>query len=401
MKLHRVTVQAVVNALEEIFVSNRYADKVIERILKSNPKWGARDRAFIAENVYGIVRNWRFMNFITDNSEYKANKGSLWYITGAWLFTKEYEIPEWPEFKNINFHRIIKLINEAQHLPAIQQSYPDWLHQLMLSTVGESWYDEMIALNQQAPLVLRVNTLKTTPAELISQFESQGITAKPISESYPDALIINKRVNLFSNPLFEKGWFEVQDASSQRVAHFMEIKPGQTIIDACAGAGGKSLHIASVLKNKGKIIAMDKEEWKLKELKRRANRAGVYNIETQMASPESTQSLFESADCLLLDVPCSGLGVLKRNPDAKWKLSMDFIEKVQSEQSNILVEYSKMLKQGGFLTYVTCSILPDENQKQIQKFLAQNNNYTLLKEQSFSPNLSGFDGFYMALLQKN
>ena len=155
------------------------------------------------------------------------------------------------------------------------------------------------------------------------------------------------------------------------------------------------------MKNKGQIIALDIFDWKLAELKRRAKRAGAHNIETRLISDNKViKRLHNTADKLLIDAPCSGLGVLKRNPNTKWKIDLDFINRIQSEQKQILHQYSKMLKVGGQMIYATCSILPSENNQQVELFLQNNPNFSLLSDQTLFPS-SGYDGFYMALLQRN
>ncbi len=192
----------------------------------------------------------------------------------------------------------------------------------------------------------------------------------------------------------------MQDAGSQAIAPYLRIESGQRVIDACAGAGGKTLHLAALMKNKGRIIAMDTEEWKLQELQKRARRAGISNIEPKVIeSGKTVKRQANSADRLLLDVPCSGLGVLKRNPDAKWKLSLDFINKVRELQQHILRDYCDMLKPGGLLVYSTCSILPSENEEQVRVFLDSNKNFQLISDRHIFPS-EGFDGFYMALMKK-
>ncbi|MCZ8215023.1 MAG: class I SAM-dependent methyltransferase, partial [Cyclobacteriaceae bacterium] len=183
---------------------------------------------------------------------------------------------------------------------------------------------------------------------------------------------------------------------SQAIAPFLQVEPGMRVIDACAGAGGKTLHLAALMQNKGRIISMDTEEWKLTELKLRARRAGVGNVETRVIESTKTIKRMEKmGDRVLLDVPCSGLGVLRRNPDAKWKLSPEFIEKVIDLQKNILHDYSMMVKPGGKLVYSTCSLMPTENEKQVATFLANNPDFTLEEEKHIWPS-EGFDGFYMA-----
>jgi len=192
----------------------------------------------------------------------------------------------------------------------------------------------------------------------------------------------------------------LQDASSQRVALFLDVNEKMRVIDACAGGGGKTLHIAALMKNTGHIIAMDTEQWKLDELKRRARRASATNIEPRLIdSSKVIKRLYDTADRVLLDVPCSGLGVLRRNPDAKWKLNLEFIERVKKLQYEILDRYSRMVKLHGKLVYATCSILHSENQLQVNLFLEQHKNFKLEEEKQIFPS-EGFDGFYMARMYR-
>lgn len=399
MKVHRILVEAVISALEQIFIEGRYADKVIERILKSNAKWGARDRAYIAENTYEIVRWWRLINFVGDNNEANINKGSLWHLFGVWQVLKGAEYPAWTEFKNVKPTLIFKRKLDAQKDIPIAQSIPDWLNEFGKDQLGESWVDEITALNKPAALIIRVNTLKTTRQKLLQELSKLDIKAEPLTD-HPDAIKLFKRTNLFANPLFKAGLFEVQDASSQKVASFLDVKPGMHVIDACAGAGGKTLHLSALMESKGRIVSLDTELWKLEELRKRAKRAGAQNIETRLIENNTINKLKNSADRVLLDVPCSGLGVIKRNPDAKWKLKPEFIDNIRTTQQKILAEYADMVKLGGQIVYATCSILPIENTQQVETFLQQNSSFEMVKQEIISPNQSGFDGFYMALLKK-
>jgi len=209
---------------------------------------------------------------------------------------------------------------------------------------------------------------------------------------------------VFTTEAFQKGLFEVQDAASQCVAPFTQVEAGMRVVDACAGAGGKSLHLATMMQNKGQLIALDIHAYKLKELKRRAKRAGAHNIETRVIeSTKVIKKLHQSADRVLLDAPCSGMGVLRRNPDAKWKLNSEFIKRITKEQQQILTQYAHMVKPGGKLVYVTCSILPQENEDQISRFLSSEIGqlFSLEKERHMWPSVQGFDGFYMARLLRN
>jgi 16S rRNA (cytosine967-C5)-methyltransferase len=222
-----------------------------------------------------------------------------------------------------------------------------------------------------------------------------------ILPDYPDALKLKNRANVFHTYAFRKGLFEMQDASSQLVSRFLEVEPGMRVVDACAGAGGKTLHLASLMENKGQLIAMDIFEHKLEDLKKRAKRNGAHNIETRVITSSKTiKKLKESADRVLIDAPCSGLGVIRRNPDSKWKLQPEHIDKIKETQAEILDQYAQMVKVGGKMVYATCSILPSENEKQVEKFLENHSEFKLQKDLKVSPHHTGFDGFYMALLEK-
>lgn len=395
MKLFPNTVNGVVQSIDEIFNKNRYADKVIEKILKSNPKWGARDRGFVAESVYEMVRWWRLINEVSPSKDLYHLFGTYWLLQGNVL-------PDWREFQELNPRKIKQKYEAIKDIRALKQSIPDWLDQMGAELLGEKWDREIDTLNQQADVVIRVNSLKVSREELMKRLAEDGIdTYAP--KGYKDALVLAKRQNIFKHPAFKEGLFEVQDASSQLVAAALDVEPGMRVIDACAGAGGKSLHLAALMKNKGRIISMDVEGWKLQNTKLRARRNGVSIIEPKVIEDSKTiKRLKGSADRVLLDVPCSGLGVLKRNPDTKWKLSPESIQKVQDIQQEILQNYSSMVKQGGLLVYATCSILPSENQFQIEKFLAseKGKDFDLLEDQKVLAQESGFDGFYIAKLKR-
>jgi 16S rRNA (cytosine967-C5)-methyltransferase len=394
VKLHKHLFEAVVQNCDAIFNQLRYADKVIEYCLKSHRQWGSRDRAFVASHTYDVVRWKRMLQFAVQCEE-RTDKSALWLMLGALRLWRNQPVAEWPEWKNLDARSIFKRIADAEKNPAVHHSIPDWLQQLGEIELKEKWDAQMAALNQTAPLCIRVNTLKTTRAKIRQQLQQMQIDSEEVSNN-TDALIISKRTNLFTTPMFNEGLLEVQDIASQEVAPFLQVEPGMRVIDACAGAGGKTLHLAALLKNKGKIIAMDTEAWKLDELKKRAKRAGVDCIETRVLDDAKViKRLENSADRLLLDVPCSGLGVLRRNPDAKWKLQPEFIDRIRETQQHILTEYSKMLKPGGKLVYATCSILPSEDENQVREFLSSHAGFKLEAEHRTWPE-DGVDGFYMA-----
>lgn len=392
-KPHRVLLQSIVSALHLIFKENKYADKVIEKTLKENPKFGSRDRRFIAETTYDIVRNYRLLAYLAGTDD------DQWRILGTYFIMQHIPLPEERELRGLNQGEISEKFKRCKD-QRILQAYPDWLWELGEKELGKAnWAKEAKALNEQAEVVLRANTLKTKPAILQKHLLEQEIEAELLPE-YRDALVLKRRQNVFQTQLFKLGLFEVQDAGSQAISEFLEAEPGMRVIDACAGGGGKTLHLAAIMQNKGRILSMDVVQWKLDELKKRARRAGAGNVETRLIEGSKTiKRLENSADRLLLDVPCSGLGVLKRNPDAKWKLNPEFIERTKTLQQTILSEYSVMTKKGGLMVYSTCSILPSENRAQVDEFLKHHSDFELVHDQSVMPS-EGFDGFYMALMKR-
>ncbi len=401
MRLHRNLVFAVIDGLIEIFNEGGYADKVIAKQLKRDKRWGSRDRSFIAETTYDIVRWKRLYAAIADVGEPFERK-DLWRLFAVWCTLRGIKLPDWPQIEETPTRRIKGRFDEFSNIRKLRESIPDWLDELGEKELGDKWDKEIAALNNQAPVILRVNRLKTNIGELQKALVEEGHETENL-KAYKDALQLQERANVFSTEAFKNGLFEVQDASSQLVAPYLGVEPGMRVIDACAGAGGKTLHLAAEMDNKGQLIALDIYANKLKELKRRARRAGAFNIETRaIDSTKVIKKLQNSADRVLLDAPCTGLGVLSRNPDAKWKLQPDFVAKIQETQQTILRDYSKMLKLGGKMVYATCSILPSENQEQVKKFLKseEGKNFSIEKQQTVLSSESGYDGFYMCLMVK-
>ena len=401
MRLHRNLVFATVDALSEIFNEGKYADKMIEKALKRDKRWGSRDRSFIAETTYDIVR-WK--RLYSEIAEVKApySRENLFRLFAVWATLRGITLPDWKQIEPTPSRRIKGKFDELSKIRKYRESIPDWMDEMGVKELGEKiWEKEIHALNEQAPVVLRVNTLNISRDKLRSILKDEQISAEPV-KGYPDALQLEERANVFKTEAFKKGYFEVQDANSQLVAHFLEVEPGMRVVDTCAGAGGKTLHIAAIMENKGQIIATDIYENKLKELKRRAKRAGVHNIDPRaIDTTKVIKKLYGTADRVLIDSPCSGLGVLSRNPDAKWKLQPEFIENIKKTQAEILDTYSRILKPGGKMVYATCSILPSENQEQVEKFLAREagKNFKLIKDKKLLSSVTGFDGFYMAMLE--
>ncbi|GGG59066.1 RNA methyltransferase [Bizionia arctica] len=402
MRLHRNLCFATIDGLTLIFNEGKYADKVIQQLLKRDKRWGARDRAFVAETTYEIVRWKRLYSEIAEVKE-PYSREDLWRVFAVWATLRGIKLPDWKYFENTPSRKIKGRFDELSKIRKFKESIPDWLDEAGEKELGKAvWTKEIEALNQQADVILRVNTLKTTKEKLQAELFDLEIDTEFIKD-HPSALKLKERANVFTTEAFKNGHFEVQDASSQLVAEFLNVEPGMRVVDACAGAGGKALHLASLMENKGQIIAMDIYDHKLKELKRRAKRDGAHNIEPRhIDSTKVIKKLYDKADRVLIDAPCSGLGILRRNPDAKWKLQPEFIENIKKTQQEILQQYSRMVKPGGQMVYATCSILPSENKNQVDTFLASEMGevFTFVKDKSILAHKSGFDGFYMALLEK-
>ena len=402
MRLHKNLCYAVIDGVLDIFNEKHYADKVIQQLLKRDKRWGSRDRGFIAETTYDIVRWKRLYAEIAEVKE-PFSRDDAWRLFAVWATLKGIRLSDWKYFTQTPTRKIKGRFDALSKTRKIKESIPDWIDELGAKELGENvWAQELAKQNEQADVILRVNTLKTNKKNLQQQLDIEGIETNQI-KGYPDALKLTQRANVFKTEAFKMGWFEVQDASSQLVAKFLEVKPGMKVVDACAGAGGKTLHLAALMENKGSLIAMDIYQSKLKKLKIRAKRNGAHNIDMRVIdSTKPIKKLTAKADRLLIDAPCSGLGVLRRNPDSKWKLEPEFLDRIRKTQQDILQQYCKMLKPNGKMVYATCSVLPSENQNQVHKFLESKAGqyFKLIKDKSILAHKSGFDGFYMALLEK-
>ncbi len=400
MRLHRNLVFTVIDSLRDIFNEQAYADKAVEKALKRDKRWGSRDRKFVAETIYDIVRWKRLYAEIAEIKE-PFDRPNLWRLFSVWCVLKGIALPDWNQIEPTPNRRIKGRFDALSKNRKFRESIPDWIDELGVSELGESlWTEEIAALNKQAPVVLRTNRLKISRDQLQETLRKENIHCEPLKK-HPDALELTERANVFRTQAFKDGLFEVQDASSQLVSAFLEPAPGMRVVDACAGAGGKTLHMAALMQNKGQLIAMDIYESKLKKLKIRARRNGVHNVDTRLIdSTKPIKKLYDKADRVLIDAPCSGLGVLKRNPDTKWKLKPEFLDSIRETQQELLRNYSKMVKPGGKLVYATCSVLPSENQEQVQRFLDSQDEFEFVSDQKILASTSGYDGFYMALLER-
>jgi 16S rRNA (cytosine967-C5)-methyltransferase len=400
---HPVLVRGVTACLSDIFIGHYHADKVLERKFKRNRQWGSRDRRFIAETVYNMTRFWSLLVFFGDFKLPPRSEEDfllLWAIYEAWQNNKNAT-----PFLKDNFSLPIDwlLIQERLKLspkePWLKVAFPEWLYNLF----GEQYCDQapslLASLNESAPVCLRANRLKITRDNLKVILASEKVETH-LSEFSKDGLILNERQNVFITKAFKDGFFEVQDDASQMVSQLLSPKAGERIADMCAGAGGKTLHLAALMENKGSLLACDISEKKLLELKERARRGGVSNLRIQTIEGTKTIKRMEgSFNGVLIDAPCSGTGVMRRNPDTKWKISREELTRLKEIQSQILASYSKLVKPRGRLVYATCSLLREENQEQVETFLRSHSQFEKTSEAFISrPDTDKIDGFFAQLL---
>jgi 16S rRNA (cytosine967-C5)-methyltransferase len=391
MRIHRPMAEAAATILKAVFREHQVLDHELAAAFEANPKWGKRDRSFIAETVFEVARWRRALAFVADSEEITALCVACWRRMGC-------EIPDWWSYRGADVGDMAAREEGLEgQTRAVRVSIPDWLDALGESELGAAWEGEIHALNERAPVFLRVNTLRTDVSGAIAWLAEHQVVATVVP-GVPHALCLAPGKAL-PKPLRLDGRVEIQDAGSQLIAPLLDPQPGERVIDACSGAGGKSLHLAALMGDKGRVFAMDVAVKKLEELKRRAKRANASCISPKPIT-EATAADFENvADRLLIDAPCSGLGTLKRQPDLKWRIKPAQIERVRGIQAELLGSYPQMLKPGGRLVYATCSILPSENRAQIERLL-DSGKFTLVSECPVSPAGSGFDGFYAAALQK-
>ena len=391
-------IDCLLPSLRAVIDDEQKLDRVMSHWIAANRgQWSSRDTALFAEALPYVVRWWSLLRALassvgfSDDSPlgaiavYQAMNPSM-NLRREQLSTKQMRTLE-HEYNRLYEHR------------AIRESIPDWLDTHCSHELGPAWPDTLRALNAMPSIVLRANLLRTDRQSLMAMLANEGYRPAPLGSN--EAIELRQRANIFKSSAFRQGYFEQQDLGSQAVAHFMQLEPGQRVVDACAGNGGKTLHMASLMGNRGRIIALDVAEHKLATLRQRAARAGCTMVETRtIDSAKVVKRLAQTAERVLLDVPCSGLGVLRRNPDIKWHLNPARLIELRQMQHDLLLRYSSMVRPGGKLVYATCSVLPSEGTEQVQRFLKQcPDAFALEAEQQLSP-LDGTDGFYMARLAR-
>ncbi|MCF7675344.1 MAG: RsmB/NOP family class I SAM-dependent RNA methyltransferase [Akkermansiaceae bacterium] len=391
MKMHRLLAEAAATISKSVFREHRVLDHALAEAFEANPRWGKRDRGFIAETVFEVARWRRVLGFLVDSEETTALCAAQWVRMG-------YDLPEWWTYRGAGADEVrAREADVASQPRCLRESVPDWLDAVGEAELGEAWDRELAALNQRAAVYLRVNTLKTSREAAITWLAAAGVVVEAVP-GLPDALVLAPG-KILPKPLRTDGRVEIQDAGSQWIAPMLDPQPGERVIDACSGAGGKSLHLAALMQNDGRVFAMDVDARKLGELERRAKRAGATCVKPKPITPTTAPEFAGVGDRLLIDAPCSGLGTLRRQPDLKWRLKPAQLDRVRGIQRELLENYPVMLKPGGRLVYATCSILPSENRQAVDGLLA-GGGFELLEERTVSPAGDGFDGFYAAALAK-
>lgn len=393
MKLHRHLCASTLEIVKSVLVNRRVADHELAAAFDENKIWGKRDRNFVAETLFETTRWRRCLAHLVDSEETNSIVTAQWVLMG-------YNLPEWHTYNGLPPEEIIaRQATLADQPRAVRQSIPDWLDALGHAELGDLWEPQLSALNEKPSVFLRVNTLLTTVEDAITWLAEHNVEATRI-DGYPHALALPPGKMLPKNLRLD-GRIEIQDPSSQQIAPLLDPQPGERIIDACSGAGGKSLHLAALSNNEARIYGMDIDPKKLVQLKQRARRARASSIVPKPITDTVATDFEHVADSLIIDSPCSGLGTLKRQPDLKWRLKPAGINRVRAIQAELLENYPNMLKPGGKLLYATCSILPSENQNQITKLLKKHpGKFRLVSQQNLLPSETGYDGFHASLLIK-
>jgi len=351
--------------LNELSASRLPLDTAMNLYFRANRSIGSKDRLAISTAIYTLVR---------------------------WQGTIDSQLSQpitWEKRLNALETIDLKKISEEASLPLhVRCSFPKVLFHLFAEAYGDAEAFRLcLILNERAPLTLRANTLKTSREEL-----KERLPLALLDGPFPTSLIVEGRANLFTLPEFKEGFFECQDAGSQEMADLVDAKPGDHVLDYCSGSGGKALAIAPKLKGKGQLYLYDIRERALQEARKRLKRAGITNAQILTSMPR------QRMDHILTDVPCSGTGTLRRNPDLKWKFSPEMLDSLVQTQREIVQKVIPLLKPGGHLTYVTCSLLPQENEQQVEFFLSTTP-LELISTRKLLPKSGSHDGFFGAVFK--
>lgn len=408
-------------ALGAVLSFEHPADAVLSRYFRENRDLGQRDRAFVAETVYGIVRRLRWLHRLASGNA--TPRPTARQLLLAWLTRSE----GW----TVRQFEAVTLASEREWIGAVKTvvldkgslaeraDFPDWLVERLLATHDEASLLKLAhSLNQPAPLDLRVNVLKNDRDAVLAQLRAEGLQAEPGAWS-PQAIRLAGKPALQKHPLFLDGTIEVQDEGSQLLGLLVQPRRGELVVDFCAGAGGKTLQLGAMMRSSGRLYALDVAEKRLAKLKPRMARAGLSNVHPTLIAHENDAKLKRmagKADRVLVDAPCSGLGTLRRNPDIKWRQTPEAVEEMVAKQHAILTSAARLVRPGGRLVYATCSLLAEENDDVVDTFLAAHPAFRqidageVLATQGvtlstgarlrLSPHDHGTDGFFAVVLER-
>lgn len=384
-------------------------DALLSKFFRENRKLQFADRGIIAETVYTVLRNYYKLTATV------GVKNTFSLIGYVWLHYLKIPPVELSKLKAIN----LKIIEETAKVNLDLIEFPEWIQKRLAAYLTDSEIRQLSkAMADQAPLTLRVNTLKMSVTEVARILNAEGIKST-VTKYSPFGITLANKADLMRNKLFLEGAIEVQDEASQLAGILLEPKRSEMVVDFCAGSGGKTLIFGMLMKNTGRIYAFDINERRLGNLTPRLSRSGLSNVYPQLIESENDsriKRLHGKIDKIFVDAPCLGLGTLRRNPDLKFRYNEDSLIQINQQQFSILNAASKLIKVGGRIVYATCSILREENQEIIEKFLAENSSFKLvdigglaifdkldLPDSRFltlNPATHGTDGFFAAVMEK-
>ena len=400
----------VVELVEAIDKNSQPADRITSDFFRTRKYLGSHDRRFISESVFGMIRHRRFIEalleqYIVSNPNAEDldsphNRYLPLFVAYSLVAENHFEgkdkeasaiLPEifWRTyFPKIDLQPFVQWVgtNKTLDFPehdrivqlGVKYSFQDWMVKEWYEQVGEEIEELLQSFNSPATVTLRVNLLKTSRDECQQRLRDDGIETEKTLLS-PSGLVARKRFNLQSSKTFQDGWFELQDEGSQLISLIVNPQPGDIVIDACAGAGGKSLHLAELMHDQGEIIAIDVEKRRLSELHNRAERGGIQCIKPHPRDEIQPEGFFGKADIVLVDAPCTGVGTIRRNPGFKWSVTESLVNHYADVQKAILAFNAPFVKLNGKLMYTTCSLFRKENEDVIQSFLAAHPEYQIMK----------------------
>ncbi|MGB0128785.1 MAG: RsmB/NOP family class I SAM-dependent RNA methyltransferase [Rhodocyclaceae bacterium] len=417
MKLTSKLIDSAVVALARVLPFRQPADAALSEFFREERALGLRDRAFVAETVYGVLRRKRFLEHLLEGPA-KARHLVLMALVRLQGMSQR-QIADLLRPGEAGWLAKALAVQVGEPTLAEQVDFPDWLVERLLAGMAEGELLELArGLNQGAPLDLRVNSLKASRADVLAQFAAEGIGAEPCHYA-PLGIRLADKPALQRHPLFLDGTIEVQDEGSQLLGYLVAPKRGEMVVDFCAGAGGKTLMLGALMRSAGRLYAFDVADKRLARLRPRVARSGLSNVHPVLINNENdlrVKRLAGKIDRVLVDAPCSGLGTLRRNPDLKWRQTPETVEELARKQHDILCGAARMVKPGGRLVYATCSILPEENDAVVAAFLASHGDFIqrsagqILEDQRIPlqcgealrllPHVHGTDGFFAVVLER-